>query len=281
MTSAANRVAQMHPAFAPYSQWVDAARLAAIPACSTHNALARAAGVALPDGTPVKFVEAPGRRVPAIDYERRIAQTGEVAVRRGSLHDFFNVLVWLAFPRTKAALNAVHVAPRPAPAAGSRAPARDAATLLDESGLLVACADPEIMRAWKAREWRAAFGDVRKAGARRLCAVAVGHGLLAKCVAPYRAITAHALVVPIAAGGLPDEPSELAAALDAAAARQIAESGDGWSPRALLALPIAALPGWDGERLGARLFDDASVFRPRSRQPDAPGTLRGRAVMLR
>jgi hypothetical protein len=271
----------MHPAFAPYSRWLDPARFAAIPACSTSNALARAAGVALPDGTPVRFVEAPGRRLPAIEYERRIAQTGEVAVRGGSLHDFCNALAWLAFPRTKAALNAIHVAARPAPVAGSRAPARDAATLLDESGLLVACADPEIMRAWKAGEWRAAFGDVRMGAARRLCAVAVGHGLLAKCVAPYRAITAHALVVPIAAGDLPDEPCALAAALDAVAARQIAETGDGWSPDALLPLPIAALPGWDREGLGARLFDDTSVFRPPSRQPGARGTRRGRAVMLR
>jgi hypothetical protein len=26
-------------------------------------------------------------------------------------------------------------------------------------------------------------------------------------------------------------------------------------------LPVAALPGWDSEALGARLFDDPSVFR--------------------
>jgi hypothetical protein len=28
-------------------------------------------------------------------------------------------------------------------------------------------------------------------------------------------------------------------------------------------VPIAALPGWDAEQLGDRLFDDVSVFRPR------------------
>jgi hypothetical protein len=281
LTANVTCVAENHPAFGPYSRWLEAACFTAIPACSTLDAFARAAGLALPGGTRVGFVAASGRRVSALDYERRIARTGEVAVRSSSLHDFCNALAWLAFPRTKAALNAVHVAARPSPAAGSRAPARDAATLLDESGLLVACADPEIMRAWEAREWRVAFGDIGTAGAPRLHAVAVGHGLLAKCITPYRAITAHALVLPIAAGRLPDEPGALAAALDAAASRQIAQAGDAWSPESLLPLPVAGLPGWDRERLGARLFDDVSVFRPRTLRHCAPPGMRAGAVMLR
>jgi hypothetical protein len=273
--------ADAHPAFAPYARWLEAGSFAEIPACAALDGHARAAGLALPGGTRVRFVPASARRGRALDYERRIAETGEVAVRGGSLHDFCNALAWLAFPRTKAALNAVHVAARPAPAAGSRARARDAATLLDESGLLVACADPWRVRLWEAHEWRAAFGDIGEAGARPLRAVAVGHGLLAKCVVPYRAITAHALVLPIPAGPLPDEPGALAAALDAAAARRIAEAGDTWSPESLLPLPIAALPGWDSERLGARLFDDVSVFRPREPRPCAPPGIRAGAVMLR
>ena len=251
------------------------------PRVAALDAHARAAGLALPGGTRVAFVPASARHGSALDYERRIAASGEVALRRGSLHDFCNALAWLAFPRTKAALNAVHVAARPAPAAGSRARARDTATLLDESGMLVACADPERVRQWEAHAWRAAFGDIGEDGARPLRALAVGHGLLAKCVAPYRAITAHALVLPIPAEPLPDEPHALAAALDAAAARQIEESGDAWSPESLLPLPVAALPGWDRERLGARLFDDASVFRPRPPRLFAPPGMRAGAVMLR
>ena len=49
-------------------------------------------------------------------------------------------------------------------------------------------------------------------------------------------------------------------AVDAAAATAIASTD--LVPEVLAALPVAALPGWDGEGLGARLFDDARVFRP-------------------
>ncbi len=240
------------------------------------DASARAAGLALPDGTPLRFVAASPRRESALDFEARIARTGEIALRGDSLHDFCNTLAWLAFPCTKAALNAVHVAQQRASATGSRSRARDAATLLDESGMLVACADRELVRRWRAHEWRAAFGDLGAGGAPRLHAFAIGHGLLAKCVAPYRAITAHALVLPLAAQDLPDKPQALAEALDAAAAARIAGADDAWSPESLLPLPIAALPGWDREGLGARLFDDASVFRPAS-----PRSMRAGAVMLR
>jgi hypothetical protein len=281
LTAAARPAAALHPAFAPYARWLEADSLSAIPSCATLDASARAAGLALPDGTPLRFVAAPPRRESALDFEARIARAGEVALRGGSLHDFCNALAWLLFPRTKAALNAVHVIPRRAPATGSRSRPRDAATLLDESGMLVACADGELVRRWRAHAWREAFGDLGKGGAPRLRALAVGHGLLAKCVAPYRAITARALVLPLAAENLPDEPRALAAALDVAAAARIADSGDAWSPGSLLPLPIAALPGWDREGLGAQLFDDASVFRPASPQSSAPCSMHAGAVMLR
>jgi len=51
------------------------------------------------------------------------------------------------------------------------------------------------------------------------------------------------------------------------AATRLAELGAAFSPADLLPLPVAALPGWDVEGLGARLFDDASVFRPRAGAP--------------
>jgi hypothetical protein len=56
-------------------------------------------------------------------YESRILEHGVIAVRPGSWHDVFNVLVWRTFPRAKAALNECHCAelrrdpdaPRPGP----------------------------------------------------------------------------------------------------------------------------------------------------------------------
>ena len=80
------------------------------PPVAALAALARSRGLALPDGRPLTFAPASGGATAALDWERAIAATGCVRLREGSWHDAFNALAWLAFPRTKAALNAVHVA---------------------------------------------------------------------------------------------------------------------------------------------------------------------------
>jgi hypothetical protein len=84
----------------------------------------------------------------------------------------------------------------------------------------------------------------------------LGHGLAEKLLSPYRALTAHVLLL--------DMPSSMAAAadgaLDAMAAAMIAAPG--FNPDSLTPLPVAALPGWDADASGESLFDDLSVFRP-------------------
>jgi hypothetical protein len=253
----------MHPAFAPFAPWWTPGAASGFPDLDRLNRWARAAAPALPDGRALSFVAAPAARPSARDYERRIAERGEVLTRPANLHDVCNALAWLAFPRTKAALNAIHVSvPNAASGTGRERP-RDAATLLDESGMLVACADAGLVGLWTARRWREAFWDRRDDVVASMRAVTIGHGLLAKLVAPYRAITAKVLLLPLPAAALPGDTAALVAALDAAAAAELRARGAALAPAQLLPLPVAALPGWDREGCGAGLFDDATVFRPR------------------
>ena len=204
-------------------------------------------------GAPIRFVAASGRQR-ALDYERRVFERGEVATRSHDWHDVFNALSWLVFPRTKAALNAGHCAA--ADGHGRRGPQRDALTLLDESGILVACADMELLALWRAHEWRSAFWNRRAILHQTLHASVIGHGLLVKLLAPFRAITAKALVI-----GTMTTATEISTARVDAAAAALITAGEASAPSALLPLPVAALPGWDCEGMGARLFDDTSVFR--------------------
>ena len=117
-----------------------------------------------------------------------------------------------------------------------------------------------LLDQWRAHAWREAFWDRREADALPARALVIGHGLLAKCVAPFRAITAKALVLPLAAADLPLAFPELSAALDAVAAAHLAALGASFEPQTLLPLPIAALPGWDTALSVCRLFDDVTVF---------------------
>jgi hypothetical protein len=258
-----------HPAFAPLPT---AGTSGALPDIPTLERWAGERALALADGTPLRFAAAPTRRCGARDYERGIAATGVVPTREGSLHDACNALAWLAYPRTKAALNAIHVGAVTAATPNARDRRRDAATLLDESGLVIACGDEALLAGWRDRAWHDVFWRRRADVAREFRVAAIGHGLLAKLLRPFRAVTAQVLVLPLASTGLPHEPVALASALDAAAAAWLGHRGSAFHPADLLPLPVAALPGWDSEGSGERLFDDRGVFRP------ARDTLRGTAT---
>jgi len=257
-----------HPGLAPYARWLAAGRCPDLP---TLNELARESGLALPDGRPLTFV-APRSRMRALDYERAIAERGVIATREGNLHDAFNALAWLRFPRTKAALNAVHVQAPVAATGNTRNRARDAATLLDESGLLLCCVDAGLVALLRSRAWRTLFCERRDEVVRGMRPLVLGHGLAEKLRSPYRALTASVLIIEaaptlaVAADGVHEVGNAAAMdvvnaeVVDAEAAAMIAARGFG--PHLLTPLPVAALPGWDVEGKGYDLFDDLSVFRP-------------------
>jgi hypothetical protein len=243
---------------APFAKWLDAG---CCPDLTALNGFARESGLALPDGRPLVFVVARSR-LRALAYERAIAARGEIATREGNPHDAFNAVAWLRFPCTKAALNAVHVRSAEAGTHNARDRARDAATLLDESGLLLGCADPELAALLRERAWRELFWTRQDDVVDGMRPAVLGHGLAEKLLAPYRALTAHVLVLDAAPATATATPTNgVADALDALAAATV--SAPGFGPDCLTPLPVAALPGWDAEGLGESLFDDLSVFRPR------------------
>ncbi len=162
--------------------WPDAAQL---------DALAGELGVAPRNavGLPIRFVD------PATaprDYEMHIYSTGRVPTRPGNLHDLFNALVWLRFPRLKAALNAMHAAHIPHEG-GRRSRLRDLLTLLDEGGALVACADPALAGLVRGFRWRELFWERRAQLERAMRVLVVGHAVLEKALAPWPGITCKAV----------------------------------------------------------------------------------------
>jgi hypothetical protein len=211
--------------------------------CAAERRLATATG------RPLEFVAADDAP-PGHAYEAHIAATGRVPTRLNR-HDLFNALVWLAFPRTKARLNALQAdAIARDGVGGQRGSLRDAATLFDENGALLVTAHATLPAQLRERRWKTAFVD-RRGDWDTVRVLVFGHALMDKLVAPYKAITAHALVV-----GLPaDAPL---AEVDAALATGFDERFDAV---ALLPLPVLGVPGWSANA-DPIYYDDATVFRP-------------------
>jgi hypothetical protein len=147
---------------------------------------------------PTQFI--PQEDLPeGVAYEAHISASGNVPTRE-NLHDFFNALVWLTFPRIKRQLNALQAAQIAELGIGkSRGPARDAATIFDENAALLVVensADGDaLVAALRQHQWTAAFIDHRAQFGAHAEVLSFGHALMEKLVQPYKAITAHSWLV--------------------------------------------------------------------------------------
>ncbi|MDP3670560.1 MAG: DUF3025 domain-containing protein [Telluria sp.] len=219
-------------------------------------------------GLPISFVpqgDLPEGRA----YEEFIGATGCVPTRE-NLHDFFNALVWLSFPRIKRQLNALQAAQIALAGIGkSRGPARDGATIFDEnSALLVVRDTPEgaqLVEALRAHEWRAALYERRAMFGRDAQVWLFGHALMEKLVAPRKAMTAHTRVLKAGPDYFALTHDAQRAWIDEHVARELA--AEGLSTACFTPLPVLGVPGW-WEGQGEDFYADTSVFRQkRSRNP--------------
>ena len=222
--------------------------------------LAQARGVVSGHGEPITFVAADDAG--AVPYELHIARSGRVPTRH-NLHDLFNAAVWLTYPRLKATMNRRQAQDLRAEMGGTarRGPQRDAATLLDESGLLLAVderfASSAVFHAeLRAHAWSTLFGAWRARWHQHWAPYLVGHAVMEKLVQPYAAITARVCVVAMAQDDIHD-----AAAVDAAAAHAL-ERNPIWSSMALPPLPVLGIPGWWPANESPAFYANSQVFRP-------------------
>ena len=251
--------------FAPLRFLAEATPGAEWPGPQELSRLASARGVRSGGGHALRFDLLPGRPAPgAADYELRIHDEGRVPLRGGKWHDLFNALVWLAFPRTKAALNHAHAAELRAHRGGvsmMRSARRDALTLFDESGVLVLSSSAAVLAGLRAFEWQRVFWQEREAlmGSTRF--VIFGHALYEKALSPYVGMSGHALLLhtPHACAAV-DDAALLVHADDLAA--QALRTGI-LSVRDLSPLPVLGVPGWYGANNDAVFYTNTDYFRPR------------------
>ena len=231
--------------------WPDAERL---------NALARELGVAprTARGRRVRFT-AP--RADDANYELRVHASGEVATRSRDWHDLFNALAWIAFPRTKAAINARHAERIPLEG-GRRGPLRDLLTIFDEGGAIVACRDAALAGLIRDFRWRKLFWERRADVLEALRFVVVGHAVLEQARQPWPGITCKALFVPVDEACLRLPPAPLVARLDQHAAAWFEAAGSTSTPRTLAPLPVFGYPGWFPGNDSESFYADTRFFRP-------------------
>ena len=222
-------------------------------------------------GAPLTFVNQ-SRKTSAFEdkYETRIYLKGEVQVRERNWHDLLNALVWLTFPRAKAALNARHyraLLEQRAAGAPNRGREQDALTLFDEGGLIVAARDRALLDLIAAAEWKTLFWTNRARIIAEMRFYLFGHALYEKALHPFTGITARALLFEVGPEFFDTVLEEQLAYLDAAAARRLADSEAVRSPADLPPLPILGVPGWCAANAAAAYYENQEHFIKRRAFP--------------
>ncbi|MFN2644544.1 MAG: DUF3025 domain-containing protein [Burkholderiales bacterium] len=230
-----------HPIFDAVRRWLGIER-----SLEALNAAAEAALLRTEGGKSLRFVPPGPKRA---GYELQVHETGCVATRPDNAHDWFNALCWLAFPRTKARINAMHAAELPHEGA-QRGRLRDLLTIFDEGGAIVVCADEALNRLVRECRWSALFWREREPVQERMRFVVLGHAVLEQSMKPWPGITCKAIFA------RPEDD------LDRGAAAWLAALPAEASPAALAPLPVFGYPGWMPGQ-DERFYAEKRYFRER------------------
>jgi hypothetical protein len=254
-------------AFAEHSPLLVTLRAAALqfaggnwPALPRLQEVIARAGIRTASGLPLRLV--PQAAAADISYEQRLYASGELEFREHNWHDLFNVLVWLTFPRAKAALNARHHAALPAGNAGGRGPVRDALTLLDESGVIVLSVDAELLDMIRDFRWKPLFWERRAAVIACMEFLPFGHALCEKALAPYKGITGRGWLLEVDRDFFGLSAAERLQKIDQRLALQIADPQALRHTHELAPLPVLGVPGWCIDNEQPAYYDDRDHFRP-------------------
>jgi Protein of unknown function (DUF3025) len=254
---------------APWADLLAALQAQAHDLLTSLNQQALQRAVCTAQGLPIRFV--PQTTLPTdCAYESFIYASGQVP-SRDNLHDFFNALIWLAYPQLKQQLNRIQALEIAKAGIGQvRGTVRDGVTLFDENAAIVVLQNDAqgeaLAEALRQHQWQQLFVEQRAAFGRSIQVHLFGHALLEKLCQPYKAITAHAWLMWADAGFFAATSTDQQCWIDDKLSQQLSQQT--LDTHSFTPLPVLGVPGWwPGQ--DAVFYADASVFRPRSEKRKA------------
>jgi len=151
----------------------------------------------------------------------------------------------------------------------ARGPVRDALTLFDESGVIVASIDAGLSELLTGFQWKPLFWERRGEVVGGMRFHLFGHALYEKALRPYKGITGKCVILDMSERELDLPLPQQLAALDGRLARMLAELHSLDTPEAYAPLPVLGVPGWSPDNEYERYYDDSQQFRPGRRQAEA------------
>ena len=218
-------------------------------------------------GSPLKFVAQGGKPVAIEDqYEARIYLKGEIQTRLKNWHDFFQVLVWCTFPKTKVSLNYLHYTESQTRAKDktincNRGPLENTIALFDECGSIIVSCEEELLNLIRNFKWKKLFIEHSKILDKHLRCFVFGHAMYDKALNPYIGMTSLAVLLLV-------EPDYFLAPLSTQleiADQRVAELFNSKtaiiSPKDLQPFPLLGMPGWYNGHQTEAFYSNTRYFR--------------------
>jgi hypothetical protein len=197
-------------------------------------------------------------------YEEIIFQDKCIPTRNNSLHDYFNGLIWLRYPKTKVLLNQLHWQDIKVMGHKKRTPKRDRITHFDECGMVLLTNKSALRQQLREHKWTELFYHQRDDWYKYIVPLHFGHANLEMLCQPFIGLTAKALVI--------DSPALLAAyhqdrekgqsVLDGYLAGEIESSGIFDEKGVLTPLPILGIPEWHNATQDLDFYANTDYFMP-------------------
>lgn len=200
---------------------------------------------------------------PELGYEQRIFKHGIVSTRLKNWHDIFNAFIWALFPQTKMTLNTLHAEELLIQKGQQRTPARDAITHLDESGIIIASSNLQLLEQLKNHHWHDVFVSSRHEWHHSIDAFIFGHGMYEKAFNPFIGFTGKAYCIQVDQTLFDLDKSAQYSLLDRLLATHIKQTRSLRDSSQLSPLPMLGVPGWWKANTDENFYNNLDYFRPK------------------
>ena len=208
-------------------------------------------------------------------YEVFIAEENQVPTRT-NWHDTFNAMMWIAFPRSKKMLNALHCQEIAQFGVHPRTPKRNRLTHFDECGLVIAVPQDKLIKAndllnlLATHQWQECLVENQQEWGNTLFPMIIGHALYEMLLEPFIGLTAKWLAVIVPAGFAQQDEITRYQMVDKALAERLSDLDGLAAKNTLKPIPLLGIPGWYQQQTEA-FYADTGYFRPLA--PNAPATI--------
>ncbi|EWH12371.1 hypothetical protein DS2_01580 [Catenovulum agarivorans DS-2] len=199
----------------------------------------------------------------SLGYEGFINQTKQIPTRHDNWHDLFNGLIWGLFPSCKQAINQLHVQDIGQFGLKQRTKQRDALTLFDECGVILAYTDEQQKTTLQSHQWMDSFWVNRQDWFRSIRPFVFGHAMYEMALAPFIGLTAKAYFVQVEPCFFDCTLNQQYQILDQLVAKQILLDKSLANNQRLSPLPLLGVPGWYTDNSKQSFYANTKYFRPK------------------